>query len=208
MHLHIWHLGEGVPSCMAELLTRIARHDLDSPRHAPVPEIPAPHARLPDWSPAPTGPCLDAGSDSASGTRRPCHERNGAWCVPCPCLRAIARACARGWKRSLDSPDSIVTTIIVSLHMVVCAVHNTGGQDKAEGEGQGKCNFAACRECELLGILLTDCRVSPLLKLPIYAYYICKSEQLPKPPKRDQRHKKIVASISPLIQGKRIRITA
>src|SRR6266851_3060303 len=98
--------------------------------------IPAPHARLPDWSPAPTGPCLDAGSDSASGTRRPCHERNGAWCVPCPCLRAIARACARGWKRSLDSPDSIVTTIIVSLHMVVCAVHNTGGQDKAEGEGQ------------------------------------------------------------------------
>src|SRR5712691_2925333 len=76
--------------------------------------IPAPHARLADWSPAPTGPCLDAGSGSASGTRRPCQVGKDRWTL------------------------LIVATTIVSLRVVVCAVHNTGGQDKAEGEGQGK----------------------------------------------------------------------
>src|SRR5713101_1326104 len=121
---------------MAGLLTRIASHDLDSPRHATVPEYLLhmrdlqtghlhPLARV--WMPEAVVRQAPVGSVRREMVAGVCHVHASV-----PWLVRVREVGKDRWTLL------IVATTIVSLRVVVCAVHNKGGQDKAEGEGQDK----------------------------------------------------------------------
>src|SRR6266567_8479069 len=65
-----------------------------------------------------------------------------------------------------------------------------------QGAARGVSQFRSMPRVQNFCYALTGFNISPILKLPTYAYSICKSATRSEPAKRHQRHKKTVASIS------------